>query len=170
MLEEQWKRIIETKLKNIKNLDKLEADDPNVNSILTELRELYARKMDSIDEHELLNIGGKLLGLYTSIGVTSSIVRAKRDAAEQAYDELLAAMIIDNKKGDTNITEARAIAKGEMQQFTQEVIKAEQVKNAYESITNATDKSISFIQSAIKVKQSERIGINKLADQYPISG
>jgi DNA-binding ferritin-like protein len=156
---------MEAKLKNIKQLEQLEQEDPNVKNVLVELRDLYAKKLDTMDEHELIRIGGRLLGLYASLGATSSRKRAERDATEQTYEEMLASQILHNKDGYANITEARAIAKQEMQEFTQEIIKTEQVKNAYEAITSAVEKSITFIQSAIKVKQSERISTNKFADQ-----
>lgn len=153
------------KLANIKTLKNIEMSDTNVATILKTLRELFKMNMDVVDENILLNTGGRLLGAYTSVGVTSSIKRAERDASEQAYEEMMSTMTIMNKEGDIGVTEARAMAKEQLGEFATEIIWREQIKNSYEAITDATEKTLSFLQSAIKVKCNERISNNKFADQ-----
>lgn len=165
IIKNRWNSLIESKMRNIKTLQQLEAEDENVKNILKELRTIYSKQMDAIHDHELLNIGGKLLGLYASIGVTTANKRAERDAIEQSYEELLAARTLENKVGETNITEARAMAKDEMSEITGDLITKEQAKNAYEAITDAAEKTITFIQSAMRVKQSERASVNKFGQE-----
>ena len=164
-LHAKWQELMNAKLKNIKTLKDIEASDPNVETILVALRGLHKSEIDVIGENILLNTGGRLLGAYTSVGVTSSIKRAERDAAEQSYEEMLSTMSIMNKGGEIGITEARALAKEQLSEFATEIVWREQIKNSYEAITDATEKTISFLQSVLKIKNNERMFTNKFSDQ-----
>lgn len=164
-LQGRWRDMMDAKLRNIRTLKELEKGDPNIEVIMATLRELYSYKLDSVDENTLLRIGGDLLGSFASAGVTCSLKRAERDAAEQSYDELLASMITFNRGDDVGITEARSLAKEQMGEFGTEIIWREQVKNAYEAIVEATEKTISFIQSAIKIKNSDRVATARLGNE-----
>jgi hypothetical protein len=157
-LQKRWRELMDAKMRNIKTIKQLEEGDENVKKIMEQLRVLYGHKIDSVPPDELANIGGKLLGHYASVGTTTSIKRAERDAAEQSYEELLSAMTIMHKDSETGITEARAIAKEEMSDFATEIVWRTQHKNAYEAITDSTEKTISFIQSLMKIKMAERMG------------
>ena len=164
-LQIRWRELMEVKMKNIKTMNQLEKSDPNIENIMRNLRELYKHKLDTVDVDTLLRIGGELLGNYASVGVTSSIKRSERDASEQVYDEMLTGLTMINKNDEVGITEARTIAKDQLSEFTNDIIWRDQAKNAYEAITEATEKTLSFIQSAIKVKTNEKINNYKLANE-----
>lgn len=164
-VKNKYKEILVAKLANIQSKDKLEANDRSVREVLETCRELYKQNLDTLDENDLLRYGGKLLGHYANIGVTTSLKRAERDAHEQTYEELLSSMMILNKTDEIGITEAKSMAREQLKDFSASLIEAEQVYKAYESIERATQCTISFIQSAIRVKSHERINSPRIEGQ-----
>jgi len=164
-IQKLYKEIVDAKLKSIQTLNKLEASDETIKAVITELRELYKNNLDTIPEHELIRIGGKLLGLYANLGVSSSIKRAERDCYEEAYDELLNGLILEKTATGAGITEARIASKNQLAEAKMKVVMSDQQKNAYEALVHATSQSISFLQSAIKIKNSERSMTGKFGDE-----
>lgn len=165
-LQKIYTELVKSKLAGIKSLKKIERSDKNVSEVMEVLRTFYSKPLDTTPPHELLNIGGKLLGHYASLGITSAERRATRDAAGQAYDELYHGAIVEKVAGGTGVTESRAQAKGEFATINQELLTAEYNKNSYEAILEAVSKTIIFIQSAIKVKMPEQINTPRLNNQY----
>lgn len=163
-IQDKWKALMTAKLANIKTLEEMQSVDENVKQIVLGLRELYKHKIDVVPPAVLMNIGGKLLGNYTSANTTMSIKRAERDAAEQSYEELLASLTVLNKNNEVGITEARSIAKEQLSECGSELIWREQHKNAYEAITDSAEKTISFIQSILRIRTSEQVK-TKFADE-----
>lgn len=163
--KERWNNLMKAKLANIKQVKDLEKSDQNIKIIMEVLRDLFQRKIDVVDETTLLNMGGQLLESYASAGVTTSIKRAERDAAEQSYDEMLAATTILNRASDVTVTEARAEAKEQLGEFSGEILVKEQEYNAYQAIIDAAAKTIVFLQSALKIKVEERRATARFGDQ-----
>lgn len=157
-IQEQYQTIMKAKLANIKGLKEIEQSDKTVKIVLDVMRGFYADSLDNKSEAELLEAGGKFLGCLANIGVTATIKKAENKASEQAYDELLSAMTIMNKTDDVGITEARSMAKDQLKELGTDIIAKEQERGVYEAILSATERTTSLIQSAIKVRLSERSG------------
>lgn len=156
-IKEQHNQILKAKLASLKSKEQIEDVDQSVAEVMKVCREIYKQNMDTLGEHNLLRYGGQLLGHYANIGVTTSLKRAERDAHEQTYEEMLSSLTIMYKSSDTGITEARSMAKNGLGEFSAAVIEAEQVYKAYEAISEATKMTIMFLQSAIRVKSTERV-------------
>lgn len=165
-LQAKYQAIMQAKLANVKHLKEIEARDSNVKNIMDHARVFYRSNLDTMSEDELLRVGGLLLGSYASVGVMAGIKRAERDAAEQTYDELLSSMTIFNKDDATGITEARAKAKEQLTDIGSELVWREQHYRSYDAIVEATKATISFIQSAVKVKLGERMATARFGDEH----
>ena len=157
-IQEQYQSIMKAKLANIKGLKEIEQADKTVKIVLEVMRGFYADSLDNKSEAELLEAGGKFLGCLANIGATATVKKAEHKASEQAYDELLSAMTVMNKSEDIGITEARSMAKDQLKEIGADIIVKEQLRGLYETILSATDRTTSLIQSAIKVRLSERAG------------
>ena len=157
-MQQRWRTLMDAKLANIKTLKQLMAEDQNVDEIVQALRELYRHKIDTVPLLILSTLGAKIIGNKLSVATTTSIKRAERDASEQSYEELLSSVTLMNKIGEVGVTEARAIAKEQLGEFATEILWREQHKNSYEAVVNSADTIVSFIQSIIKIRLSERTG------------
>lgn len=164
-IQKIYKELVDAKLKSIQTLEHLEKQDEVIAKIMGALRGLYRYNLDEIPDQMLLRIGGQLLGLYANLGVSASIKRAERDCHEEAYDELLNGLILEKVASGMGVTESRASAKNTLAEAKREIVMSEQQKNSYESIVQATSQTISFIQSAIKIKNTERVMTPRFGDE-----
>jgi len=113
----------------------------------------------------LLRAGGRLSGIYTYLGNYASRARAERDVYEQQLEEELNKLTTElYGEAESKITLSRTRAKQMIAPLEKILIIKENEKNNYENLMSATQSMISFIQSAIKVKQGERFISGRLQD------
>lgn len=119
-------------------------------------RELFDTPLDQHNTGKLIRDGGRLTGVYAYLGQQSAYARAQRDVFQQKATEVEKERLIAHMRAGTKITEARAKVQLEITELNELVIEKEIGKNQWENITDAVEKMVSFIQSAIKVKEGER--------------
>lgn len=156
-----FKKKTEIALAKIKTKDEFCESDKMVNYVFKIGENLFNKPLDVVGESELIKVGGKLTGVYAYLGNKASYARAERDVYEQKRDEVLAELSLDAYPETEKITVAKAKAKLEVSELNDFVIQREAEKNNYENLLYATDRMISFIQSAVKVKEAERFRSNR---------
>lgn len=149
----------------VKNVEQFRNSDPMVDLVFKIGRELFERPLDVQDEGWLLRTGGKLTGAYSYIGQKASYARAERDVYEQKREEIMSDMMLKYLDTDYKVTEARAEAKILLREIDDLIVAKEAEKNQWENILHATDKMTSFIQSTLKIKDTERFHSSKLRGQ-----
>ena len=153
----------ETALEKIKSED-FKKSDEMIEYVFKIGDWLFTNELDKIGESSLVRTGGKLTGVFAYLGNKASQARAERDIFEQKKDEVFSELVVKKYPDSNKIMLARAEAKSEMSELEDFVIEKEFAKNNYENMLNATDKMVSFIQSAIKVKEAERFKSNRMHD------
>lgn len=159
MIESQlreFKQSVEASMMNIQSLDDFKNDDKMVMMVYDISRDIFEHDLDTMSMSWLISNGGRLSSVRAYFGNRYAESRAKADMLEQKRDEEV------NKRstlyyGEENkITLARARAKEETSEIGELIVVAEFEKKRMEELLNSLDRLIGFIQSAIKVKQSER--------------
>ena len=155
------------KLKTEASLARLETkekfrENKMVESVFQIANELFHKPLDTMPMDWLIKKGGELTGIYAYLGNLCASARAKRDIFEQKRDEVMNEFIVNSRS--EKITLARHQAKLDTAELDDFVIEAEHNKNNLENLLNATDKMVSFIQSAIKVKEGERFRTRTMQD------
>ncbi len=164
MAKDKFKNKTSSALAKIKEYKALEAEDPMIAAVLDIGRNLFSRPLDKTDTGELLTWGGKLSGAYGYLGQKSAYARAERDVYEQKLSEVEKELLLSYLDEKYKVSEARAKISSETEAIKELVIHKEAVKNQWEHIVNACEKMISFIQSAIKVKENQRFQGRNLQD------
>ena len=159
-----FKQKCETALTKINNLQQFRESDPMVDFVFKIGRELFDTPLDKLTPDHLLRIGGKLTGAYAYLGQKSSYARAERDVYEQKLNETEKELTLKylNDEAGYKVTKIKAMVVAEVDELKEFVIQKDASKNQWENITDATDKMVSFIQSAIKVKEGERFSSSRL--------
>jgi len=143
-------------LAKIESLDEFRESDEMIDYVFKVGGWLFSEDLDALGEPLLVRTGGRLTGVYAYLGNKASRARGERDVFEQKREEVVSELMLEFLDSDYKVTEARARAKNQVAELDDLVAFKEVQKNNYENILNATDKMISFIQSAIRVKESER--------------
>lgn len=143
-------------MKKISDVDGFRASDTMVDYVFKIGRELFDTPLDQHSTAKLIRDGGRLTGVYAYLGQQSAYARAQRDVYQQKALEVEKERLIEHMRAGTKITEARAKVQLEVAELNEFVIEKEIGKNQWENITDAVEKMVSFIQSAIKVKEGER--------------
>lgn len=148
----------------IHDYKQFEEADGIVKFVLDMGRKLFDKNLDQMPPDQLVRIGGKLSGAFSYLGQKASYARAERDVYEQKSDEVEKELMLSRLASDEKykVTIARAEVSAEIEELKEFVIQKEAEKNAWENIQEACDKMISFVQSAIKVKENERFNSNRL--------
>ena len=139
--------------------------DTMVEYIFSKSRWLFTTDLDVMGEDELVRVGGKLTGILAYLGNTTARTRAERDIAENKRDVVLSELTVEMySDADNKITFAKAQAKIQTAPLDDFVTEKEYNKNNYEYLTEACRTMILFIQSAIKIKLSERMVSKQMYD------
>jgi hypothetical protein len=153
----------ETAMAKVNNLKEFRESDAMVDYVFKVGHDLFDRPLDQMTPDSLIRIGGKLTGAYAYMGQKSSYARAERDVYEQKASEVAKEIVLKYlSDGKYKVTHAKAKAEVEISELTEFVIQKTAEKNQWENIVEATQAMVSFIQSAIKVKEGERYAGNKL--------
>lgn len=153
-------------LAEIGNVDQFRQSDEMVDFVFRVGRSLFDEPLDQLTPDRLIRMGGKLTGAYAYLGQKSARARAERDVYEQKADEVEKELVLEFVRGKQyKVTEAKARASVEMEGLHAQVIQKESAKNQYESIANATQTMIMFIQSAIRVKENEQYAGKRMHGQ-----
>lgn len=168
--------ITETELKNkfndeitktlsaVEDLESFKNKDKLIKNVFEISDWIINKNLDELSESMLLRAGGRLSGIYTYLGNYASRARTERDVYEQQLEEELNKLTTELYGEAEKITLSRARAKQMIAPLEKILIIKENEKNNYENLMNATQSMISFIQSAIKVKQGERFISGRLQD------
>jgi hypothetical protein len=141
----------------IKNLKQFRESDTMVDYVFRVGRQLFDTPLDQMPPDSLIRTGGKLTGAFGYLGQKSSYARAERDVYEQKASEVSKEIVLKYlSDGRYKVTQAKAEAELETSELHEFVITKDAEKNQWENLIEATQSMISFIQSAIKVKESER--------------
>jgi len=154
----------ETALAKVNNLQQFREADAMVDYVFKVGRELFDTPLDKQNTDRLIRTGGKLTGAYVYLGQKSSYARAQRDVYAQKASEMEKERLLELLRDGEKVTEARSKVAFEMTELQEYVIQMDVAKNQWENITEAVEKMVSFIQSAIKVKEGERFQSGRLQD------
>lgn len=157
-----FKKKTEAAMAKIQNYQQFEEMDRMVKFVMDTGRVLFEKNLDQMSPEWLVRQGGKLSGVFGYIGQKASYARAERDVYEQKSSEVEKELILGYLDGEYKVTQARAKVALEMEELKEFVIQKDAEKNAWENIQEACDKMISFVQSAIKVKENERFNSARL--------
>jgi len=153
---EDYKKKTEEALSKIETLEQIRAKSKEIDFVYKVGEKLFATDLDALDEGWLIRHGGRLTGIVAWLGNKSAQARAERDVYEQKLEEvesrLLASLL---SGGEYKVTEARARVKIEISELAEYVTLKNMEKTNLENLLNATDKMVSFIQTALAQKRSE---------------
>lgn len=156
-LVQEFKIKTEKTMENIVDKNAFRASNKMVDYIFNVGAELFNKDMDTMSEAYLIRTGGKLTGINVYLGNLTARARAERDVYEQQADEIVDRLIINNTaSGDVGVTQARAEAKLEAAALRKLVVIKEYEKNNFENLLSACQTMISYIQTALKMKNNER--------------
>lgn len=159
----QFREKCDAAMAKIKDLDAFRQSDEMVDYVFKVGRSLFDTPLDQLTPDHLIRTGGKLTGAYAYLGQKSARARAERDVYEQKCNEVEKELVLEFVKDKAyKVTEAKARASGEMVELYEEVLMKDASKNQYENMTDAVNTMIMFIQSAIRVKENERMSSTKL--------
>ncbi len=160
-----FRKSVDEAISKIKSLEQFRESDNMVDYVFKIGREMFDKPLDIRSVAWLIDTGGRLTGVYAYLGNKASRARAIRDIYEQKIDEETAKITIEAyRDADSKIMLSKAIAKKQVAELREFLVIAEQEKNNWENLLAATEKLISFAQSAIKVKESERFRSNQMSD------
>lgn len=160
----QYQKKCEEALEQVSNIQQFRDEDTMVDYVFKVGRDLFDKPLDQMDTGAMLRTGGRLAGVYVYLGQKSARARAERDVYAQKLTETEKSMLLDYMRDGYKVTEARSMVSEEVAMLQDFVVQKEIAKNQWENITEAVEKMISFIQSAIKVKEGERFQSNQLRD------
>jgi hypothetical protein len=147
-------------LLSIKSIDQFRKEDTMVDMVFKIGKEIYKTPLDRASPTVLISHGSHLAGAYAYIGQKSARARAERDVFEQSIEEQEKALMLKFLDSQYKVTEARAEVAAELAEAKSQLIMYETVKNQWEAIEKGCSTMLSFVQSAIKMKENERF-INK---------
>lgn len=164
-LKIQFDEKIEKTISAIEDTEDFKNKDKLIKNVFEISDWLINKNLDELNEGTLLRAGGRLSGIYTYLGNWASRARAERDVYEQQIGEELNKLTTElYSEAEGKITLSRARAKEMVAPLEKILIIKENEKNNYENLMNACQSMISFIQSAIKVKQGERFISGRIQD------
>lgn len=155
-----FKEKCEESMSQIKDLKQFRESDKMVDEVFKTGRWLFDTDLDVVGEATLVTLGGRLTGIYAYLGNMTARARAERDVWEQKKEEVIAEKSLAQYSKSGKITLAKQHAKLAAAELDIFVIQKEHEKNNFENILNATDRMLSFIQSALKIKGSEKYRTN----------
>lgn len=161
-----FKAKVELAVGNIKTLDQFRQSDEMVDYVLKIGKSLMTKPLDTMPPDYLLQVGGKLAGAYSYLGQMSARARAERDVYDQKASEVEKALLLQHFGDKYKVTEARSLVSSEMGDIREVCIIKDADKNQWENITEACEKMLSFVQSAIKVKEGERYQSTRVQNQH----
>lgn len=157
-----FRKRCETVLAKVNNIEQFRKSDVMVDFVFRIGRVLFDTPLDQQNTDQLIRDGGKLTGAFVYLGQQSSYARGKRDVYAQKASEMEKEKLLELLQDGVKVTEARSKVAAEYSELQEFVIQMDIAKNQWENITDATEKMVSFIQSAIKVKEGERYQSSQL--------
>lgn len=146
---------VEASLDRVEDLEDLKADE-HIQYIFDISEWLFDNHLDNIPEDKLVRVGGKLAGIIAFLGDRQIDARAEREAWKSNKEDVYSRVLTEQHEKVNKTTIAREKAKQAVSD-AQDVVNA---KDAYyrkiKNVVNAAERMLVFIQSAIKVKNSER--------------
>jgi hypothetical protein len=146
---------VQAALDKVKDLPALREENEMVDFILRVGQVLFEDELDAKSVGWLIRHGGRLSGAYASLGNYANSARAERDVYEQKRDELKNEMTVEFYKESEKITHAKAQAEAELSEIDDLIVAKNTEKNDMDHIMKATERMISFIQTAASIKKSE---------------
>ena len=165
MILTEFKIKVESSFESIRSLEDLRGADRMVDEVFIISKEIIAKDLDTMDLGWLVSKGGRLAGIYAYLGNKYARARAERDIYEQKKEEVYNKLTVDYySESESKITLARARAKEAIAPIEELITIKEYEKKTLENLLTATERLVGFIQSAIKVKQSEKFVSRELSD------
>lgn len=139
-------------MSRIKDLERFRSEDEMVDYVFKAGHEIFQTELDKMEPNKLIQIGGNLTAIYAYLGNKAAYARAQRDVYTQKRDELMSQIATDlYADSESKITLAKAKAKLRVSEIDELVTIMEHEKTNYENLLRATDKMVSFIQSALRM-------------------
>jgi hypothetical protein len=151
-LTKLYREKCESAMEKISGIQQFRDADEMVDLVFKVGRSLFDTPLDQQTTDFLLRTGGKLTGAYTYLTQKSTYARA-------VEKELMLKQLADGKY---KVTEARARVSADIEELKEFVIQKDVVKNQWENIAEACQMMVSFMQSAIKVKESEKFNSSRM--------
>ena len=157
-IRDEFEQAIKPSLEKLSNANASFVGDKMVAYVLETGKWLFTQPIDKISEDELLRVGGHLTGAYAYFGNLCANARADRDVFTEKRDNLIGKLTLQYLDDKYKVTEARSRAKAEVEGagVDDDVAEKELIKNNWENLMNATDKMISFIQTTLSYRKSEK--------------
>jgi hypothetical protein len=162
-LTKLYREKCESAMEKISGIQQFRDADEMVDLVFKVGRSLFDTPLDQQTTDFLLRTGGKLTGAYTYLTQKSTYARAERDVFEQKCNEVEKELMLKQlADGKYKVTEARARVSADIEELKEFVIQKDVVKNQWENIAEACQMMVSFMQSAIKVKESEKFNSSRM--------
>lgn len=155
---ELFEKQIKESLKKIKKADEDFLKTDWVTYVFNTAHWLFSTPADQVSEDEFLRVGGHLTGAYAYFGNKAALARAERDAYSQKRDDIKDQLMSEYLDDRYKVTDARTQVSREIAEsgINEQVMTKELIKNDWENLMNATDKMISFIQTTLSYRKSEK--------------
>lgn len=140
----------------MKTLKQLEEEDESVKNVVDIAREILMNARVMLNPQWLMKSGGKLAAYYGYLTTKGNENWAIYKAAEVAFKEVQAALILALKEDKSTITEAKASAARDTAILEVDVIIKEKRSRDYDSAAKWCQSMLSFIQSTLRQIENER--------------
>tara|TARA_R100001086_G_scaffold118472_2_gene60887 strand:- start:972 stop:1490 length:519 start_codon:yes stop_codon:yes gene_type:complete len=163
-VQKMFEDAVKANLKKMVRADEAFIKEEMVTYIFNTAHWLFSTPADQVGEDELLRVGGHLTGAYAYFGNRAAMARAERDLYLQKRDDIKDQLISEYTDDDYKVTKARTEASKEIADsgINEQVTEKELTKNDWEYLMNATDKMISFIQTTLSYRKSEKFRSNSM--------
>ena len=146
-------------LETIDSLKDFEASDRSVGFVFTVAREILANPADFQGVAWLLRKGAELTAYFSYLEGTANVMDARYKVAEVAHTDVRNGVAIALRNDEVKYTEARALAAQGTVESEVDVIKQELLAKNYATAAKVAEKMVSYIQSTLRQKESERHNI-----------
>ena len=163
-IREEFEQAVKPSLEKLSTANASFVGEKTVAYVLETGRWLFKEPIDKVSEDELFRVGGHLTGAYGYFGNLCANARADRDVYVEKRDTLIKKKTLEYLDSKYKVTEAGNRAKTEVAEtgINDEVARKELIKNNWENLMTATDKMISFIQTTLSYRKSERFRSNQM--------
>ena len=165
-IKEEFAQAVKPSLEKLSIANASFVGDKMVAYVLETGKWLFTEPIDKISEDELFRVGGHLTGACGYFGNLCANARADRDVYTEKRDILIKKKTLEYLSLDDKykVTHATSKAKTEVAEtgINDEVAEKELIKNNWENLMDATNKMISFIQTTLSYRKSEKFRSNQM--------
>jgi len=155
-MSQKYKEKLEKNLAQLETFDKFLERDKTADLVINIARHILKNPGDFQSTGWLLKNGAKLASYYAYLEGKSNQTRQEAEVAELTLNSVQDGLLIAYRQDGANTTEARSQAKIDTEDSAIDVVKKKQQAGYYNTAARAAEKVVSFIQSTLRNKESER--------------